>query len=145
MAKSLFRTLVTLSGVAITKNVLAQPGSGTAMQAAIDAALAAAGTGAAFQSASELGGKPADYQIAVAVSPTTDVMPRSLIQVSFRNASGSGGTTPAPLLIISNAQTTSGVTTTASDLAIALANSNGGGAVPNQANQMGCVDIDTTE
>ncbi len=151
MAKSLFAVQVIPPGSSVVNppvNVLAQPVTGppavTALQGAIDAAVTAAGTGSTFVGAVELGQRPADYTITAAVSPATDGTPKAMYQVSYRPGSGTGGSSPAPVLVLSWPQTSSGVTTAASDLAIACASANGGGAVPNQANLLGTVGIDAT-
>jgi hypothetical protein len=122
------------------RNVSAGPAGGTALQAAIDAAAAAAPGGATFQSAQDIGGRPADYAITAAVSPATDGTPQGLYTVSFQNGSGAGGTTPAPALVWANPQTGSGVTTRAEDLAIVCAATNAS-ATPNACALVGTVDI----
>jgi hypothetical protein len=147
MAKSIFIVQTINGGVAVVKNVLAQPSvspTTTALQNAIDAAVSAAGAGAELVSASELQGKPADLTITAAVSPDTDGTPKALYLVSYRAGSGSGGTTPAPSLVLSNPQTISSVPKSPGDQAIACAATASSPAVPNQASLVGKVDIDAT-
>lgn len=143
MAKSLFSVSLQLNGMAqASQVVLAQPGTTTsALQQAVDAAVAAAGAGAILQSAVLIGGRPIDLSIAAAVSPATDGTPQSAYLVQFQSGTGpSNG-----LLVLSNPQTTAGVTTSAFDLAVQAAiTSAGSSAIPSGISLMGMVAIDAT-
>ncbi len=147
MAKSLVNVQLQVPGQGgAGKNVLAQPNSSTgqtAISAAIDAAIAAVGQGAQFQTANVLGGKPVDLSIAQAQAPAVDGPVKAVYMVQFQVGSGPSGASPAPLMVLSNPQTNGNMTTPASDLAISAA-AGAAGATPSGVNLLGTVDIDAT-
>ncbi|HXS93193.1 MAG TPA: hypothetical protein VN736_01240 [Candidatus Limnocylindrales bacterium] len=147
MSKSLFSVVVQVPGQSqVSSNVLAEDAnSKTALQNAIDAAITQAGSGAQFVNAVEVGGKPVDVTVAAAVSPVTDLMPKSLYSIQFRAGSGANGANVSPLLVLANTQNQGGTIVAAQDLAITAALNAVTSGTPNAAIFMGSVDQDATE
>lgn len=111
MSKSLYQIAVQGSGTYVPPSNVLVTSSPTAITSAIDAALAAAGSGATLQNANMIGGRAIDYIVPAAISPVTDVAPQVLFQIFFQN--GQPG-----LLVLANAQSNAGVVTPAPDVAV---------------------------
>jgi hypothetical protein len=133
--KSLYNVSVQVPNQTVRSyNVLAET-----LQTAIDAAMYEAGSDATLAHAFEVGGKPIDLIVPGVEAPAEDLAPRIVYNIQFRVASGPNNTTPAPLVVLSNAQRNNGVTTAAQDVAITAAASYAS-ATPNALNVVGVVE-----